>query len=370
MSLAFPNTVLNTIVAEAIDELADALEGAPGADIAEKVTAVVKDAYLANKQVLLRRRQLLRRVARRGRAARAQEPAHHPRRAARGARGAHGRPPSSKYEVLSERELESRYEVWVEQYVIRANIEAETTAAIARTMLLPAVLRHLALIDAAEVPGLADEVRPLAEELVGGDPGAREPRTATPTGSRAWSSRSTPATTSSPRWRRCARWRTGSRSSWPTTSGRCRSTARSCSCASRRPPAHRPRPCGGAAGRGAPCGGAPVGVSGACRGRAGRGSRRSADRSCGRSRRSRRRGSRRRARRTRRRAIPCAWAPAPTSAGRSVPVTVPPSAGQAGGEVPAGALPRLVHRNVTIPPLLVAFSKWMWAWVAGDSRSS
>ena len=38
-SLAFPNTVLNTIVAEAIDELADALESAIGADIAEKVTA-------------------------------------------------------------------------------------------------------------------------------------------------------------------------------------------------------------------------------------------------------------------------------------------------------------------------------------------
>ena len=71
-----------------------------------------------------------------------------------------------KYDVLSERELESRYEVWVEQYVIRANIEAETTAAIARTLLLPAVLRHLALIDAAEVPGLADEVRPLAEEFI------------------------------------------------------------------------------------------------------------------------------------------------------------------------------------------------------------
>ena len=32
------------------------------------------------------------------------------------------------YDVLSERELESRYEVWVEQYTILANIEAETTA--------------------------------------------------------------------------------------------------------------------------------------------------------------------------------------------------------------------------------------------------
>ena len=48
-----------------------------------------------------------------------------------------------KYEVLSERELESRYEVWVEQYITNANIEAETAAAIAKTMILPAALRHL-----------------------------------------------------------------------------------------------------------------------------------------------------------------------------------------------------------------------------------
>ena len=40
MSLAFPNTVLNTIVAEAIDDLADKLEAADG-DLAGKVTAVV-----------------------------------------------------------------------------------------------------------------------------------------------------------------------------------------------------------------------------------------------------------------------------------------------------------------------------------------
>jgi glutamine synthetase len=49
-SLAFPNTVLNTIVAEAIDELADKLE-AKGGDVAEAVTEVVKESYEANKQV-------------------------------------------------------------------------------------------------------------------------------------------------------------------------------------------------------------------------------------------------------------------------------------------------------------------------------
>ncbi len=53
MSLAFPNTVLNTIAAEAIDELAGKLEeklGA-GAGMPEAVMEIVKESYLANKVV-------------------------------------------------------------------------------------------------------------------------------------------------------------------------------------------------------------------------------------------------------------------------------------------------------------------------------
>src|SRR6478735_3217359 len=52
MSLSFPNTVLNTIVAEAVDELADQVEAKMSAgtgDVAEAVIAVVKDSYEANK---------------------------------------------------------------------------------------------------------------------------------------------------------------------------------------------------------------------------------------------------------------------------------------------------------------------------------
>ena len=41
----------------------------------------------------------------------------------------------SNYGVLSQRELESRYEVFLEQYVTKLNIEAETAASIARTMI-------------------------------------------------------------------------------------------------------------------------------------------------------------------------------------------------------------------------------------------
>ncbi len=70
------------------------------------------------------------------------------------------------YHVLSKRELESRYEVWLEQYALRANIEAEETFSIAQTMLLPAALRHLALIGEAGVSALEGETRELADELI------------------------------------------------------------------------------------------------------------------------------------------------------------------------------------------------------------
>ena len=165
MSLAFPNTVLNTIVAEAIDELSDKLESASGADLAEKVTAVVKETYAANKQVCFGgdnySEEWHSEAERRGLKNLRTTPEALPEVLADTTIAAFGH-----YEVLSERELESRYEVLVEQYFIRANIEAETTASIARTLLLPAALRHLALIDHAEVAGLADEVRPLIDGLI------------------------------------------------------------------------------------------------------------------------------------------------------------------------------------------------------------
>jgi glutamine synthetase len=73
-----------------------------------------------------------------------------------------------KYKVLNERELESRYEVWLEQYIIRANIEAETADSIGRTMILPAALRYLALGDEAGVGAVTEEATPLVDELVAG----------------------------------------------------------------------------------------------------------------------------------------------------------------------------------------------------------
>jgi glutamine synthetase len=48
-----------------------------------------------------------------------------------------------KYEIMSAREVESREEIFVEQYFKTVNIEGEMTAEIARTIVLPAAVRYL-----------------------------------------------------------------------------------------------------------------------------------------------------------------------------------------------------------------------------------
>ena len=151
MSLALPNTVLNTIVAEAVDQLADAVEAGHGRrQVARGGRARRRQGRLLGPQAdRVQRRQLLRGVARRGRAARAGEPRASRRTRCRGWSSRARSTVFSKYEVLSERELESRYEVSLEQYVTTVNIEGETAASIARTMLLPAAVQWCATLGAA-----------------------------------------------------------------------------------------------------------------------------------------------------------------------------------------------------------------------------
>jgi glutamine synthetase len=167
MSLAFPNTVLNTIVAEAIDDLGDKLEAQVkgGADLDEALTDVVKDSYGEHQRVIF--------------AGDNYTDEWHTEAESRGLKNLRTTPDAlpevlseptvaafEKYEVLSHRELESRYEVWLEQYIIRANIEAETAAMIAKTMLLPAAMRHIAVVEAAGMDELAAEARSLTGSFV------------------------------------------------------------------------------------------------------------------------------------------------------------------------------------------------------------
>jgi len=65
-----------------------------------------------------------------------------------------------KYKVLTPRELESRYEIYLEQYSKTVNVEANLTAKIGRTTILPAALRYQ--------KELADTV--VSVKAAGGDP--------------------------------------------------------------------------------------------------------------------------------------------------------------------------------------------------------
>jgi glutamine synthetase len=167
-SPALPNTVLNTIVAESIDELADKLKTAlkaSGATLEKAVANVVKDAWSANKQIVFDgdgySEEWHAEAEKRGLANLRTTPDALPWLVDKQTVAAF-----KKYKVLSKRELESRLEVFTEQYAVKINIEAETAAQIARTMLLPAAVRHLNELKATGLDELVEEVEPLVKELL------------------------------------------------------------------------------------------------------------------------------------------------------------------------------------------------------------
>ncbi len=167
MSLAMPNTVLNTIVAEAIDELSDKLDAATsdGASVEEGVLAVVKVAWTENNRIVFSgdnySDEWHAEAEQRGLANLKQSPEAFPWLIDPATVDVFGR-----YEVLSERELHSRYEVAVEQYVTTINIEGETAASIARTMLLPAAIRWLGTLKEVGIAKLVEESAGLVDEFV------------------------------------------------------------------------------------------------------------------------------------------------------------------------------------------------------------
>jgi glutamine synthetase len=74
------------------------------------------------------------------------------------------------YDVLSERELHARFDVMVEQYATTINIEGETAAHIARTLLLPAAVSWAGTLGlsggGAGVTRLREEIDELVDAFV------------------------------------------------------------------------------------------------------------------------------------------------------------------------------------------------------------
>ena len=140
----WPQTVLNTAVADSLSQLADELEKLNPTDF-DGLSSILSGIARDHKQVLFE--------------GNGYSPEWHAEADRRGLPNnkttvdalpalstAKAKSVFAQFGVLSERELAARVEIGWERYVKVGNIEASTALDIARTMILPAAVRHLATL--------------------------------------------------------------------------------------------------------------------------------------------------------------------------------------------------------------------------------
>jgi glutamine synthetase len=162
-SVSFPIVVLNTIVASAVEEMTSALESevSNGSDFETALSKVLHstlkhtgkvifngDGYSDDWQKEAKKRGLLNLKT-------TMDAIDH-------LNAKKNVELFEKYNVLSERELESRKEILIEQYFKTINIEAETTEMMIRTMVIPGAVRYL-----NELVALADRGQGLGLNVAG-----------------------------------------------------------------------------------------------------------------------------------------------------------------------------------------------------------
>ncbi len=145
-SVSWPNTVINTIVAESLDFIATNVEKGMGAKPTDTkrdhvVRKVLKDLIREHKAIIFNgdnySDEWQVEAAQRGlpnlRTTADALPVFQTPKV---------RAAFKKYKVLSKDELASRAEIFAEKYITEISIEAEQMAAMARTMILPAAVKH------------------------------------------------------------------------------------------------------------------------------------------------------------------------------------------------------------------------------------
>ncbi|WP_205678696.1 glutamine synthetase III family protein [Aquisphaera insulae] len=144
-SIAGPIVVLNTIVAEAVDEFATVLEKAVAEkkDLNTEIQKLLQQAIKESKAVLFNGDNYSeawhKEAEKRGLPNRKSTIDSLPDLVSEKSLGLF-----TKYGVLSERELHSRYEIFLENYTKTINIESQLTLQIAQRQILPAALRYQA----------------------------------------------------------------------------------------------------------------------------------------------------------------------------------------------------------------------------------
>jgi glutamine synthetase len=149
-SIAGPNTVLNTIVAESLDFIATQLEAATkaGKDLNKAIQDLLPGILKEHKKVVFNgdnySEEWHKEAERRGLPNLRSTVDALPVLIRKDTADLFG-----KYKVLSERELQSRYYIFSEKYVKEVTIEACMMVTMGRTMILPAALRYQTEIAAA-----------------------------------------------------------------------------------------------------------------------------------------------------------------------------------------------------------------------------
>jgi glutamine synthetase len=143
-SIAFPNTVLNTMVAESLAYVSDKIEQtmkSDKSDLNAAVQKVVKETLTENQRILFNgdnySEEWHQEAAKRG-----LPNLHHTVEALPVFIEAESKQLFSKFGVLTEEELVSRYNIWLESYCKTVNIEALLTHSIALTLILPATIEY------------------------------------------------------------------------------------------------------------------------------------------------------------------------------------------------------------------------------------
>ena len=164
----WPQTVLNTAVADSLEQLADALDGLKPGDF-EGLTTILSGIVKENKQVIFGGNNYSEEwhaeAARRGLPNNRSTVDALPALTTKKAKDVF-----AKFGVLSERELASRVDINWERYVKVQDIEANCARDIASTMILPATAQYLGLLNGAPssrgIASVCERVSRLADSLV------------------------------------------------------------------------------------------------------------------------------------------------------------------------------------------------------------
>ncbi|HBG61210.1 MAG: glutamine synthetase [Omnitrophica WOR_2 bacterium GWF2_38_59] len=140
-NLAGPNIVLNTIVAEALDEICTILEGVSKKDLNATIQKLLQDIVKKHKRILFNgdnyTEEWLREAKKRGLPNLKNTP-----EALEALRSPANEKVFGKHGVLSKTELASRYEVYKEMYESVIDYEAKLSLDMAKTMIVPAVFSY------------------------------------------------------------------------------------------------------------------------------------------------------------------------------------------------------------------------------------